>query len=403
MEQRYEQFGPKVKAFTKGVLFEDAAQAQVANTASLNIVEGMAVMPDVHYGKGSTVGSVIATNRAIIPAAVGVDIGCGMVAIRTTLTANDLPDNLSAIRSDIEAAVPCGRTNNGQAGDRGAWQNVPASNATAWRDHLHDRFEAILDKHEKIGRHNAHNHLCSLGTGNHFIEICLDEEDRVWVMLHSGSRGVGNRIGQYFITKAKEEMAARHIGVPDSDLSFLEEGTDVFEDYIEAMTWGQDFAALNRKLMLERVLNVLRKHLPSFQMESKAINCHHNYASKETHGGKDLWITRKGAVNASKGQLGIIPGSMGTGSFIVEGLGNDDSYHSCSHGAGRTMSRNQAKKVITLEEHAEATKGIECRKDDGILDESPRAYKDINDVIKIQEGSLITVKHRLRQIVNVKG
>lgn len=398
----YESFGPKVKAFTKGVLFEDAAQAQVANTASLPVVEGVAIMPDVHYGLGATVGSVIATKKAIIPAAVGVDIGCGMVAVRTTLTANQLPDNLDEIRAGIEKSVPHGRTNQGQAGDRGAWANVPASNATAWKTHLHDRFETILDKHPKLGRHNAHNHLCSLGTGNHFIEVCLDEEDRVWVMLHSGSRGIGNRIGQLFITKAKEEMEARHIGVPDKDLSYLEEGTEVFDDYIEAMTWAQDFAALNRKLMLDRTLNVLRTHLPPFQMEAKAINCHHNYASHEVHGGQPLWITRKGAVNAEKGKLGIIPGSMGTGSFIVEGLGNSDSFNSCSHGAGRTMSRNQAKKVITMEEHAEAMKGISARTDADVLDESPRAYKPIGDVIAAQ-SSLITVKHRLRQVINVKG
>jgi tRNA-splicing ligase RtcB len=205
-----------------------------------------------------------------------------MVAVRTTLTANDLPDNLDAIRSDIERAVPHGRTNQGQAGDRGAWANVPASNATAWQTHLHDRFEKIVDKHPKIGRHNAHNHLCSLGSGNHFIEVCLDEEDRVWVMLHSGSRGVGNRIGQLFINKAKEEMEKRHQGLPDKDLAWLDEGTEDFDDYIEAMTWAQDFAALNRKLMLDRTLDVLRKHLPPFQMEAKAINCHHNYASHET-------------------------------------------------------------------------------------------------------------------------
>ena len=398
----YVEFGPKVKTWTKGVLFEDSAQAQVANTASLGIVEGMAIMPDVHFGLGSTVGSVIATTKAIIPAAVGVDIGCGMVAVRTTITADQLPDNMDAIRADIERSVPCGRTNNGQKGDRGAWDTIPASNATAWNTNLHDRFEKILDKAPKIGRHNACNHLGSLGSGNHFIEVCLDEEQRLWVMLHSGSRGVGNRIGQYFITKAKEEMAARHIGVPDADLSYLEEGTQVFDDYIEAMTWGQDFAALNRKLMMERVLDVLRKHLPSFQMDAKAINCHHNYATKETHGGKDLWITRKGAVNAEKGKLGIIPTSMGTGSFIVEGLGNGDAYNSCSHGAGRTMSRNQAKKVISMEEHAEAMKGISARTDEAVLDESPRAYKDPLAVMAAQ-SDLVKIKHTLKQVLCVKG
>lgn len=397
--------GQNIKSWTKGVQFEDQAMQQVRNCASMPFVEGVAIMPDVHAGLGATVGSVIATNKAIIPAAVGVDIGCGMVAIRTSLTANDLPDSLGHIRSEIERAVPHGRTNNGQAGDRGAWgKNPPASAVAAWKNNLGKRFENIIEKHPKIGDkvQNTQMHLGSLGTGNHFIEVCLDEDDRVWVMLHSGSRGVGNRIGTYFITKAKEEMQKYHISLGDTDLSYLVEETVLFDDYIEAMSWGQDFAMMNREVMLEQVLAVLRKLLPPFTTDQMAINCHHNYATREQHRGKSLWVTRKGAVQARKGSLGIIPGSMGTGSFIVEGLGNDDAFHSCSHGAGRVMSRTQAKKVITLEDHAKATEGIECRKDADILDESPAAYKDLGAVMAAQ-SDLIVIKHRLRQVINVKG
>ncbi len=401
----YNWLGDNIKAWTKGVQFEPEAEMQVRNCAAMPFVEGVAVMPDVHSGKGATVGSVIATRKAIMPAAVGVDIGCGMVAIRTSLTANDLPDSLDHVRAEIERAVPHGRTNNGQAGDRGAWgDNPPASIMTAWRDTLEGRFKRILEKHPKIGDKagNTQMHLSSLGTGNHFIEVCLDETDHVWVMLHSGSRGVGNRIGSYFITKAKEEMQKYHIGLADTDLSYLVEETVIFDDYIEAMTWAQDFAMKNRELMLERVLAVLRKNFPPFMTDKVAINCHHNYATKEHHRGHDMWVTRKGAVQARSGSLGIIPGSMGTGSFIVSGLGNDDSFHSCSHGAGRVMSRTKAKKVISMEQHAKAMQGISARLDADVLDESPAAYKAIGDVMAAQ-SDLVEIKHRLRQIINIKG
>lgn len=398
----YVDYGPKVKAWVKGVAFEDAAQKQVQNCANMPFVRGVAIMPDTHFGMGATVGSVIATHKAIIPAAVGVDIGCGMVAVRTTLTADDLPDNLEAVRLEIERAVPHGRTNNGGAGDRGAWSDVPASVNTAWAK-LDGRFKAILDKYPKIGEHNARTHLGSLGSGNHFIEVCLDLENRVWLMLHSGSRGVGNRIGQLFINQAKEEMLKKGIGLVDKDLAYLEEGSDSFSDYIEAMTWAQDFAMTNRQVMLERALGAMRKHLPPFQTDKAAVNCHHNYATKEVHFGEELMVTRKGAVNASRGTLGIIPGSMGARSFIVEGLGNPDSYCSCSHGAGRVMSRTQAKKEISMEEHASAMQGVEYRRgDESLLDESPRAYKPIEDVMAAQ-SDLIVVRHELRQVVNVKG
>jgi tRNA-splicing ligase RtcB len=394
--------GKNIKAWTDGVEFDEASQAQVQNIAAMPFVKGVAIMPDVHLGIGATVGSVIATSKAIIPAAVGVDIGCGMVALRTSLTGSDLPDNLARLRAEIERAVPHGRSNNGGNGDRGAWGTIPASVSSAWKTLLEKRFEAILAKHPKIGGGNSYNHLGSLGTGNHFIELCLDESDRVWVMLHSGSRGVGNRIGQYFINAAKEEMQKYHIGLADKDCAYLVEETVVFNDYIEAMHWAQDFAAINRELMLERVLGVMRKILPPFMTEKKAINCHHNYATKEHHGKSDLWITRKGAVQARTGSLGIIPGSMGTGSFIVEGKGNTDSYTSCSHGAGRVMSRTQAKKVITVDDHIKATAGIECRKDADVVDESPAAYKDIGAVMDAQKD-LVEIKHRLHQVLNVKG
>jgi tRNA-splicing ligase RtcB len=400
-DSNYEWQGQNIKSWTKGVQFEDEAKQQVRLCAAMPFVEGVAVMPDVHAGIGATVGSVIATKGALMPAAVGVDIGCGMVAMRTTLTANDLPDSLGHIRAEIERAVPHGRTSNGGSGDRGAWANPPASVTTKWKA-LDVRFQAILAKHPKIGGHNAYHHLGTMGGGNHFVEVCLDEEDRVWVMLHSGSRGVGNRIGTYFINKAKEEMQRYHIGLADKDLSYLVEDTVIFDDYIEAMTWAQDFAAASREIMLERTVAALRKHLPPFATDKVAINCHHNYTTREQHRGKSMWITRKGAVQAREGTLGIIPGSMGTGSFIVEGLGNDDSFHSCSHGAGRVMSRTKAKKLITLEDHIKATEGIECRKDVDVIDESPAAYKDVNAVMAAQ-SDLVKIKFHLRQIINVKG
>jgi tRNA-splicing ligase RtcB len=394
--------GNNTKSWTKGVEFDEASQQQVRNLAAMPFVKGVAIMPDVHLGIGATIGSVIATDKAIIPAAVGVDIGCGMVAIRCSLSANDLPDNLAPLRSEIERAIPHGRSSNGGPGDRGAWTNLPTSVSSAWKNRLEKRFETILGKHPKIGHGNSFNHLCSLGTGNHFIELCLDEDDRVWVMLHSGSRGVGNRIGQYFINAAKEEMQRYHIGLADKDLSYLVENTVIFDDYIEAMHWAQDFAMINRELMLERVLMVMRKALPPFTTEKSAINCHHNYATKEHHGNADVWITRKGAVQARSGNLGIIPGAMGKNSYIVSGRGNPESFNSCSHGAGRVMSRTAAKKLITLEDHALATEGLECRKDADVLDESPAAYKSIDAVMEAQ-SDLVEIVHKLSAVLNVKG
>jgi tRNA-splicing ligase RtcB (3'-phosphate/5'-hydroxy nucleic acid ligase) len=401
----HSEWSDKVKAWVDGVHLDENTRTQVLITASLPEVVAVAVMPDAHVGLGSTVGSVVVTKKVLLPACAGVDLGCGMNAVRTSLTATDLPDSLSVIRNDLERAIPFGRTNNGGAGDRGAWATPPASVTSAWRTHLEDRFNKIVEKAPKIGHHNSITHLGSGGSGNHFLEVCLDEEDRVWVMLHSGSRGVGNRIAQFYINKAKEEMTKRHRGLPNEDLSFLERGTEVFDDYVEGMLWAQDFALVSRRLMLDRALKVLRDNpkIPSFTTAKVAVECHHNYVAFENHFGEEVIITRKGAVNAEKGRLGIIPGSMGTGSFIVEGLGNPDSYNSCSHGAGRVMSRTQAKKMITMEDHAKAMEGIEYRRDDpSLLDESPAAYKDLAAVIEAQTD-LIQIKHRLRQIVNVKG
>jgi tRNA-splicing ligase RtcB len=398
--------GAPLKMWCEGVEVEDDARTQLENIASLPFVyKHVAVMPDVHLGKGATVGSVIATKGAVVPAAVGVDIGCGMMAVRLSLTADDLPDNLASLRSHIESVVPHGRTDNGGKNDKGTWlDRIPNSASNAWLS-LCSRYDAIVAKHPKIASHKTFEFMGTLGTGNHFIELCLDEDDHVWVMLHSGSRGVGNKIGTYFIEAARKEMERYHIlpYLPDKDLSYLVEHTTLFDDYVEAVSWAQEFAALNRQVMMDAVLDVLRQRLPSFVVSAeKAVNCHHNYISKENHFGENVFVTRKGAVRAREGDLGIIPGSMGTGSFIVRGLGNHESFCSCSHGAGRRMSRNAARKAITLDDHIKATEGIECRKDVDVIDESPAAYKNIGAVMAAQDD-LVEIVHRLRQVLNVKG
>lgn len=393
-----------IKTWTKGVQVEEQALQQLRNLAMLPFVhKHIAAMPDVHWGMGATIGSVIATRGAIVPAAVGVDIGCGMMAVQTTLRAEDLPDNLHQTRLDIEAAVPHGRSDDGGANDRGAWGVLPQAMEGVWSG-LADRYTAILAKHPKAKAHNSWRHIGTLGTGNHFIELCLDEDGFMWVMLHSGSRGAGNKIGMYFIEKAKEEMRRYYIDkfLPDQDLAYLVERTALFDDYVEAVHWAQDFALENRKAMMTSVLQAIRKTLKPFTMSALAVNCHHNYVARENHFGANVLVTRKGAVRARKDDLGIIPGSMGTGSFIVRGKGNPESFCSCSHGAGRAMSRGAAKKAISMEQHAEAMKGIEARLDADVIDESPAAYKPISAVMAAQD-SLVEVVHRLRQVVNVKG
>ncbi len=395
--------GAPIKDWTRGVQLEDAAHAQLRNVASLPFIhKHIAAMPDVHWGIGATIGSVIPTKGAIIPAAVGVDIGCGMMAVRTSLTANDLPDSLSGVRSAIEAAVPHGRTDNGGANDRGAWGDVPDGVADVWASEFAESYETITEKHPKALARNNARHLGTLGTGNHFIEACLDESDRVWAMLHSGSRGCGNRIGTYFIQRAKKEMERWFIRLPDKDSAYLVEGSELFADYIEAVGWAQRYAMRNRDAMMSAVLMAMGKELPPFSTTDVAVNCHHNYVTKENHFGANVWVTRKGAVRARSGDMGIIPGSMGARSYIVRGKGNADSFHSCSHGAGRAMSRTEAKKRFTLEDHAKATEGVECRKDADVIDETPGAYKDI-DAVMAAQADLVEVVHTLRQVVCVKG
>ena len=396
--------GVPIKAWTVGVPFEEGAARQLRNIAALPFVhKWVAVMPDAHQGMGATVGSVIATSGAVIPAAVGVDIGCGMMAARTSLCAAELPDDLGAIRSAIEARVPHGRTDNGGKNDRGAWRDPPEAVAAAWAE-LAPGYASIIEKHPRLDRGSTIEHLGTLGTGNHFIEVCLDEEDRVWIMLHSGSRGVGNRVGSHFIELAKREMERFFIQLPDQDLAYLPEGTVHFGHYVEAVGWAQDYALKNRELMMARVVAALRAggDLPPFEASLEAVNCHHNYVAREHHYGKDVLVTRKGAVRARLGDLGIIPGSMGARSYIVRGLGNEESFCSSSHGAGRVMSRGEARRRFTVADHAEATKGIECRKDEGVIDETPAAYKAIDDVMRAQRD-LVEIVHTLRQLVCVKG
>ena len=392
--------GAPIKAWTRGVSIEDAARRQIENVARLPFIhKHVAVMPDVHWGMGATVGSVIPTVGAIIPAAVGVDIGCGMAAVRTNIMASELPDSLGAMRAEIEAAVPHGRTDHGRRNDTGAWtREPPAAVGAAW-DH---GYAEILEQHPKAGHPRALGHLGTLGTGNHFIELCLDEEDRLWVMLHSGSRGPGNKLGTYFIELAKKEMRRWFVNLPDEDLAYLPEGTEHFGAYVRAVGWAQGYARVNRELMMEAILEVLRRSFPDLATGEMAVNCHHNYVVKEQHFGKDVWLTRKGAVRARAGELGIIPGSMGAKSFIVRGKGNADSFETCSHGAGRAMSRNEAKRRFTLADHACATAHVECRKDEGVLDETPGAYKDI-DAVMAAQADLVEIVHTLRQVVCVKG
>src|ERR1700692_4854336 len=387
-ETTYNVIAPKtgvpVKAWTKGVPLEDAARKQLLNAAQLPFIfKWIAAMPDVHWGIGATVGSVIPTKGAIIPAAVGVDIGCGMMAVQTSLNARNLPDNLKNIRMAIEQAVPHGRTNHGGVGDRGAWHDIPERNGSVWLGELKARYDAILAKHPKLDRGNHANHLGTLGTGNHFIEVCLDESEVVWFMLHSGSRGVGNRMGSYFIELAKKDMERFFVNLPDRDLAYFPEHTEHFDDYVEAVEWAQDFARANRDLMMHQIVDAVRGsgQVQEVTAELKSINCHHNYVARESHFGQNVLVTRKGAVRAREGDMGIIPGSMGARSFIVRGKGNPESFHSCSHGAGRAMSRHEAKKRFTVEDHIRMTEGVECRKDADVIDETPAAYKPIDAVM----------------------
>ncbi|WP_306770201.1 RtcB family protein [Mycobacterium sp. KBS0706] len=382
--------------WTRGVPVDDGSRQQLLNTATLPFIhKHVAAMPDVHYGKGATIGSVIPTRGAIIPAAVGVDIGCGMCAVRTTLTSHQLPDSLAGLRSALEAVIPVGMADHGQ--------DVPRASENAWYSGFKQRYDALQQKYPAIStRHSPARQIGTLGGGNHFIEVCLDQDDRVWVMLHSGSRGVGNRIGTFFIAAARREMERQFIHLPDRDLAYLAEGSEMFVDYMDAVGWAQDYARANRDVMLKQALAAMAAAFTDFGVTDEAINCHHNYVEREHHFGENVWVTRKGAVRAREGDLGIIPGSMGARSFIVRGKGNPDSFCSCSHGAGRVMSRTEAKRRFTVADHAAATAGIECRKDEGVIDETPKAYKDI-DAVMAAQSDLVEVVHTLRQIVCVKG
>lgn len=396
------QGGVPLKLWTQGVHVAESAIEQLESTAKLPIILGhIAVMPDVHYGKGATIGSVIPTKGAIIPSAVGVDIGCGMQAARTSIHKAELKGRWEEVRSALERAIPHGRSRNGGRGDRGAWGNLPIEVADIWqKGELGERYKEITSKDPELHTPNNAAHLGTLGTGNHFVEICSDGEDIIWVMLHSGSRGPGARIANIYMARAAKDAQKRNLTLPHKDLSYLSEGTKHFEGYIKSMLWAQDFAKANRDLMMDAALNALGKAaaLQVFFRE----DCHHNFSSLETHFGEQIWVTRKGATRAQIGEWGIIPGSMGTGSHIVKGLGNCQSYHSCSHGAGRMMSRTVAKETISLSDHAKAMKGIECRLDAGVLDESPAAYKDLSRVLAAQ-NDLIKSVYQLRQLVNVKG
>ncbi|MFL6622906.1 MAG: RtcB family protein [Sulfurifustis sp.] len=395
---------PIIKTINKGRVpvhiwtedIEPEAIQQLVNISMLPIVHGhVAAMPDVHAGIGATVGSVIPTVKAVIPAAVGVDIGCGMAAVKTSLKASDLPDSLRTIRGAIEDAVPVGF---------GMHELNQAPEAHAKR--LQERLRLLVEKYPEIA--NAQKpyvwvrQLGTLGGGNHFIELCVDEGDGVWVFLHSGSRGIGNIIGRHFIQVAKEDMLKKDVHLPHRDLAYLEEGSAHFDGYVEAVEWAQDYAMENRQAMLQLVLDAIRPHLPAFDVVGERISVHHNYIDREVIDGVGVFVTRKGAIRAGAGDWCLIPGSMGARSYIAVGKGNAQSFYSCSHGAGRRMSRTKAKQMFTEADLMEQTKGVECRKDRGVIDEAPGAYKDIDQVMELQTD-LVEVRHTLKQVLCVKG
>ena len=407
LNEYYEQgFGGRVKFWTGDMEVEAAALEQLRRVSFLPVLAGhIAVMPDVHLGTGATVGSVIPTQGAVIPSSVGVDIGCGMIAVRTNLTASDLPESLAKIRSQIERDVPVG-FNAHKSDPKIKDFGLTGMQLDQRRSNLLSRFGGlrIMRKVKSFEEGRMALQIGTLGGGNHFIEICLDEAQRVWVMLHSGSRNVGKTIGEAAMEQARLHIRSLGIEKIDRDLAWLSEGTEAFDEYVEALHWAQEYAAINRDVMLVLVLNALRHALPdkTIWTVDEAVNCHHNYLSKESFGGKSLWITRKGAVSARKGQMGIIPGSMGAKSFIVCGKGHEAAYCSCSHGAGRRMSRGEAKRQYTLEDVAAQTAGVECRKDAGVIDEIPTAYKDI-DAVMAAQADLVEIKHVLKQVLCVKG
>jgi tRNA-splicing ligase RtcB (3'-phosphate/5'-hydroxy nucleic acid ligase) len=389
-----------VKVWTADL--EATARRQLENVAQLPIVHGhVAAMPDVHAGIGATVGSVIPTKGAIVPAAVGVDIGCGVHAVELSLTANDLPESLRAIRSAIESAVPVGFDMHASSGQRGSSRDKAAGALAKGLETIVARSPAIESMQKNFGQ-TWRRQLGTLGGGNHFIELCLDETQHVWVMLHSGSRGIGNAIGRHYIERARREMEKADVHLPDRDLAWLAEGTPAFDQYVDAVHWAQDYAMANRREMMHAILAAVAPHLPPFSVVGEALNCHHNYVARERHFGEDLFVTRKGAIRAGAGELGVIPGSMGAKSYVVRGKGNAQSLCSCAHGAGRRMSRSEAKRRFSASDVARQTEGVECRKDAGVVDEIPGAYKAIEEVMSNQ-SDLVEVLHTLKQVVCVKG
>jgi tRNA-splicing ligase RtcB len=383
-----------VKIYTDDIELEAEKQLHELSTLPF-IFKHVAAMPDVHCGIGATIGSVIPTRGAIIPAAVGVDLGCGMSAVQLSLKANDLPDNLSDIRAQIEQTVPVGFDMH--------------QNPVAALNKMGEQLDVLLQKHPALIKMKKNFHedwrlqMGTLGGGNHFIEICLDENQNVWIMLHSGSRGVGNIIGRYFIGLAKRDMEKWFIHLPNTDLAYFPQGTEHFDDYWQAVLWAQEYARINRQEMMRLILETLsRVDLPPFEVVGQAISCHHNYVALENHYKSNVFLTRKGAISARAGEWGIIPGSMGTKSYIVQGKGKHESFCSCSHGAGRRMGRKEAKRRFKIEDMVAQTQGVECRKDEDVIDEIPAAYKPIVDVIE-KQNDLVDIVHTLKQVVCIKG
>ncbi|MCT9077532.1 RtcB family protein [Streptomyces fulvoviolaceus] len=385
-----------IRMWTDPSTVEDVALQQLRNVATLPWIKGLAVMPDVHYGKGATVGSVIAMRGAVCPAAVGVDIGCGMSAVKTSLTANDLPGDLSRLRSKIEQAIPVGRGMHDSAVDPGRLHGF----ATGGWDDFWGRFDGVAEA-VKFRHERAERQMGTLGSGNHMIEICLDQSNSVWLMLHSGSRNIGKELAEHHIGVAQK--LPHNQGLVDRDLAVFVDDTPQMSAYRNDLYWAQEYAKYNRAIMMGLLKDVIRREFkkakPTFETE---VSCHHNYIAEECYEGMDLLVTRKGAIRAGFGEYGIIPGSMGTSSYIVKGLGNEKAFNSASHGAGRRMSRNAAKRRFTVRDLEEQTRGVECRKDSGVLDEIPGAYKNIDQVME-QQRDLVEVVAKLKQFICVKG
>lgn len=399
-----------IKAFVDNVPVEESVWETVGNLSRLEFVKAIALMPDCHLGIGSTIGTVYATQGAIIPASVGVDLSCGVMATKLSIKSNQLPDDLHTLRLAIEAAVPHGRSLTPEGlydpkRDKGSWREIPNDIIETWNTILKSGFNDIINKYPKLQSANSVNQLGTLGTGNHYIELCIEKDTNdVWVMLHSGSRGIGNSIGNTFIKLAKKDMAQYFVNLSNEDLAYFPEHTEHYNDYIRAVNWAQKFAFLNRQIMMKNIIVALRNTnlLPEFKDDITTINCHHNYISHEKVYGKQMVVIRKGAIDASKDVLGIIPGSMGAKSFIVRGKGNHNSLNSASHGAGRIMSRNEARKTFTLEDHIRDTQGVECKKDLDVIDETPKAYKNIENVMEAQKDN-VEILHELKQVICVKG